>query len=209
MRTRTKSDGLAWRLFAVLLGVLVVSIGCAHSIVVAPKPPESKTTEKLPIDVGLYLSEGFKHYKVSEFRKGDKWNYDSLGEASATQFRLGLGQVFRLVELVDERPPFTKQPSKTFQAVIEPAIERFDFEIPLTKFEVYPARIQYNVTIYDMTGKVVLRRTVEGVGDFKGGPGFDFAENPSKAASKAVEDGANRALDALLGSEEVKALGRR
>ncbi len=196
-------------LAGVLAGfLLLLFVGCAHSIVVAPKPSELTSIEKLPIDVGLYLTNDFKSYKVSEFRKGDKWNYDNLGEASATQFRLGLGQIFRTVELVDERPPFTKPKPRLYQAVIEPAIEKFDFEIPLTKFQVYPAKIHYKITVYDMGGQVVLTRSVEGVGDLKGSPGFDFAENPSKAASKAVEDGATKALETLMKSAEIRALLR-
>jgi hypothetical protein len=192
---------------ALIVGAAVVlSVGCAHSIVVAPKPPEKTGAETMPLDVGLYLSSEFKSYKVSEFRKGDKWNYDNLGEVSAAQFRLGLGQIFRKVELVDERPPFKNDSARVLHAVIEPAIDKFDFEIPITKFQVYPARIHYKVTVYDLAGKVLFIRTVEGVGDFKGSPGFDFTENPSKAASKAVEDGAGKAFDALMSSDEVKAL---
>lgn len=188
---------------------LVLSVGCAHGVVVAPKPPEKAVAEKVPADVGLYLSKEFKSYRVSEFKMGDKWNYDNLGEVSAGQFRLGLSQIFRTVELVDERPPFTKPQSRTFHAVVEPAIERFDFDIPFTKFQVYPAKIYYKVTVYDMSGKAVLTKTVEGIGDLKGSPGFDFAENPSKSASKAVEDGATKLLDALFASEEIKALLKR
>lgn len=185
---------------------LALSVGCAHSVVVAPRPPEKALADKVPLDVGLYLTTAFKAHSVSEFKMGDKWNYPNLGQASATQFTLGLGQIFRTVEVVDEKPPFTKPKSRTFHAVVEPAIEKFDFDIPFTKFQVYPARVSYKITVYDMSGKVLLTRTVEGIGDTKGSPGFDFAENPSKSASKAVEEGANRALDALLAADEIRAL---
>src|SRR5262249_36192337 len=113
---------------------------------------------------------------------------------------------FRTVEVVDERPPFGKPPSRTFHAVVEPAIEKFDFDIPFTKFQVYPARIYYKVTVYDMSGRAVLTKTIEGIGDVKGSPGFDFSANPSKSASKAIEDAASKLLDALFASDEIKAL---
>jgi hypothetical protein len=199
------------RSLLVLLGLfigftLIFSAGCAHTVLVAPKPPEASLTEKIPLDVGLYLTEGIKNYKVSESRKGDTWNYTNLGEASVTQFRLGLGQIFRTVELVDERPPFSKPKSIVLHAVIEPTIEKFEFGIPLTKFQVYPAKIYYNITVYDMSGKVILTKSIDGIGDTKGSPGFDFTENPSKSASKAIENGANKALESILASEEIKML---
>jgi hypothetical protein len=185
---------------------LVLSVGCAHNVMVTPRSPEKAVPEKVPADVGLYLSKEFRTYRVSEYKMGDKWNYDNLGDASASQLRLGLTQIFRTVEMVDERPPFGKTPSRTFHAVVEPAIEKFDFDIPFTKFQVYPARIYYKITVYDMSGRAVLTKTIEGIGDVKGSPGFGFAENPSKSASKAIEDGASKILDALFASDEIKAL---
>lgn len=196
-----------WLLMGIAAAVL--SAGCAHTVTVAPKPVEKVTTEKIPLDIGLYLAKELKAYRVSEFRKGDKWNYDNLGEASAVAFRLGLGEIFRTVEVVDERPPFAKPKSRAFHAVIEPTIEKFEFEIPMTKFQVYPARIQYRITVFDLDGKLVFTKIVEGIGDTKGSPGFDFTENPAKSASKAIEEGARLALEAVLASDDIKALVRQ
>jgi hypothetical protein len=193
-----------------LATALLVAVGCAHSVVVAPKPPpERAAADRVPADVGLYLTREFTGYKVSESKMGDTWNYDNLGQASATQVRLGLAQIFRTVELVDERPPFSKPQTRTLHAVVEPGIDKFEFDIPFTKFQVYPAKIFYKITVYDPSGKVILVTTVEGIGDVKGSAGFDFAENPSKSASKAVEDGANKLLDALFASDEIKRLTDR
>jgi hypothetical protein len=57
-----------------------------------------------------------------------------------------------------------------------------------------------------MSGKVILTKSIDGIGDTKGSPGFDFTENPSKSASKAIENGANKALESILASEEIKML---
>jgi hypothetical protein len=192
-----------WGLLGCLL--LFYGIGC-HNIRVSPKPPEKMLSEKIPLDIGLYLSEEFKNYKVSEYRWGDKWNYTNLGEASATQFRLGFNQIFRIVEIVDEKPPFSRPKTIKLHAVIEPMIYKFFFDIPFTKFQVYPAMIGYKITMYDMNGKVLFTKMVDGIGDTRGRPGFDFSENPAKAATKAVEEGVNKALDAILASDEVKLL---
>lgn len=197
-------------LVLILLGPFVFltflfGMGC-HNVRVSPKPPEKALAEKIPLDVGLYLSEELKNYKVSENRWGDQWNYTNLGEASATQFRLGFGQIFRTVEIVDERPPFSKPRTIKLHAVIEPMIYKFLFDIPFTKFQVYPAMIGYKITIYDMNGKVLLTKMVDGIGDTRGQPGFSYTENPARSATKAVEDGVNKVLDAILASEEIKAL---
>ncbi len=194
-------------IFCVLMGfTLMFSAGCAHTVLVAPNPPDKVFGEKIPLDVGLYLTPEFTNYKVSESRKGDTWNYTNLGEASATEFRLGLSQIYRRVELVDEKPPFSKPKTITLHAVVEPAIEKFDFEIPFWKFDLYPAKIYYKITVYDMDGKSIFTKLVKGIGDIKGSAGFDFTENPSKSASKAVEDGVNKSLEEILVSEEIKAL---
>lgn len=201
-------NNLSKKLMMLFLWLIAFSIlfGCAHTVPVVPRPPEKVYAEKIPLDAGLYLTDDFTKYKVSEYRKGDKWNYANLGESSATQFRLGLSQIFRSVELVDKRPPFPEPKPINIQVVVEPVIEKFDFDIPITKFQTYPARISYHITVFDMDGNKICERSVEGIGDVKGQAGFDFTENPSKAASRAVEDGVSKSLDAILGAEELKKL---
>lgn len=186
--------------------LVVIFLGCSHNVVVAPARPDKIRTEKLPIDVGLYISESFKNYKVSKYKMGDKWNYMNLGQASATQFQLALGLAFNSVELVKSKPPIPSGKGITVHAIVEPAIDRFDFDIPLTKFQVYPAQIYYTITVYDTDGNVIMKKTVEGIGDTKGRPGFDFTENPSVSASKAVEDGVKKAVELIITDPVVRKL---
>jgi len=47
---------------------------------------------------------------------------------------------------------------------------------------------------------------VNGVGDTAGSPGFDFSTNPSNSASKAIEDGVNKAMAAISGTPPVQAM---
>lgn len=183
--------------------------GCAHTVLVAPKPPRTVVVEKIPLDMGLYMPDEFRNFTVSESRMGDKWNFTNLGEESAAQFRQGVRDIFRTVVLVEERPPFSRSKPFAVRAVIEPMIERFYFNIPWFKFQVYPARIVYKVTVYDLSGKILFSKSVEGVGDIKGSVGFDFAENPSRAATQAVEDGIDKGLRAIVASEEIRALGKK
>ncbi len=81
--------------------------------------------------------------------------------------------------------------------------------IPASVFELERTRLIAAFEREWRDAKVILVKTVEGSGDVKGSAGFDFAENPSKSASKAVEDGANKLLDALFASDEIKRLTDR
>ncbi len=204
MKTSQRNTNLI-AFFLLVVGV-ALSSGCSHKVLVAPKPPEQIITEKSPLNVGLYISEKFKNHQVSEYKMGDKWNYTNLGQASATQFQLSLEKTFHTVEIVDSKPPFPNGKDITVHAVVEPSIDKFDFDIPFTKFQVYPARLHYKIIVYDIAGNIILEKTVEGIGDTKGHPGFDFAENPSASASKAVEDGVEKGIKAIVNSEKIQRL---
>ena len=193
-------------LITLFLLVIAFSFGCSHNVMVAPERPMQITTEKYPLDVGLYISEELKNYQVSESKWGDKWNYTNLGQASATQFQLALGNTFHSVELVDSKPPFPSGKDIIIHAVVEPEIEKFDFDIPFTKFQVYPARVHYKVIVYDINGNIIMEETVEGIGDTKGHAGFDFTENPSASASKAVEVGVQEAIKRIVNEKKIQEL---
>lgn len=185
---------------------LVFLTGCAHTIIVSPKRPVKLTTEEIPLSVGLYITNEFKNYKISESRMGDTWNYINLGEASSAQFQLAFEQTFRIVKVIGEKPPFLTPKTVVLDVVIEPKIGSFYFDIPLTKFQVYPAKIRYHIIVYDINGEILLEKSVEGIGDTRGFATFSFEKWPSEAASKAIEDGVNKALETILNSEEIKVL---
>lgn len=186
--------------------ILIFLTGCAHTIIASPKRPVNLTTETVPLNVGLYSTNEFKNYKISESRMGDTWNYINLGEASLTQFQVAFEQTFRIVKIIDEKPPFSTPKTIVLDMVIEPKIDSFYFDIPLLKFQIYPARIRYHILIYDLSGKVLLEKSIEGMGDTRGFASFSFSKWPSEAASKAIEDGVNKALTEVLNSEQIKTL---
>lgn len=188
---------------------------------VAPSPPVRATNEKIEVDVGLYLSNEFKTRTFSKRWGGDKFNYPNLGEASATQFHLALAEIFRTVELVEERPSFAKPRSPRLHAVVEPSIEDFDFDVsvvetivPLTRYKrgkgltnTWRVRIAYKITVYDVMGNVVLSETVEGIGYATasyplGGGAFESGRDARNAASQAIEEGVKRAVEVLAASAQ-------
>jgi hypothetical protein len=185
--------------------LLFIAAGCAHQIVVSPNQAASTAAgERLPLDVGLYMSDAFRAYQHSENKMGDTWNYTNLGQASANQFRYGLEQRFRSVALLQSKT--VNLANSAVVVIIEPEIAGFAFDIPFTKFQVYPATIRYKVSAVGRGGETLYSNIVNGVGDSSGSPGFDFAANPARSGTKAVEMGVNAALDDLVNSAAIKAL---
>lgn len=185
--------------------MLLVSSGCAHQILVSPNPATSTATgEKLPLNIGLYMSEAFRNYQMSESRMGDSWQYTNLGQASAQQIRAGLEQRFQSVTVLQSRA--FPQVNPQVVAVVEPEIQSFTFDIPITKFQIYPATIRFKVSLIGAGGEVIYSNTTSGVGDTSGSPGFDFAANPARSATKAVEVGINDLLNEMAKSPAIQKL---
>ncbi|MHB1216540.1 MAG: hypothetical protein ACYCY9_16315, partial [Thiobacillus sp.] len=69
----------------------------------------------------------------------------------------------------------------------------------------YPATITYKINIY-AGDTLSAAPIVNGVGDMAGSPGFDFSTNPSNSASKAIEDGVNKALAVMAGTPVIQSL---
>jgi hypothetical protein len=184
--------------------LLLLATGCAHVVNVVPSPAAIAPAEKVQADVALVLSDELKRYQHSESRMGDTWNYNNLGQASAEHFRNGLESRFRKVTVVNARP--SGAAAAPYAMVVEPRIVGFTFDIPMLKFQVYPASIRYSVAAFAPNGAEVYRKDTSGVGDLAGSPGFDFAANPSKSASRAVEEGVRLSLDELLAAPPVSSL---
>lgn len=184
---------------------VILSSGCAHQVLVSPNPTASTfTATKIPVDVGLYLSDSFKGFQHSENKLGDTWNFTNLGQASAQQIRAGLEQRFRNVIMLQSKNATQINPQPTI--IVEPEVSSYTFDIPLTKFQVYPATIRFKVTVMKAGGEVVYTNIVSGVGDTSGSPGFDFAANPARSGTKAIEVGINSLLDDMLKSAGVQKL---
>jgi hypothetical protein len=186
--------------------VLAVASGCTHMVPAVPNASAIASGPKIPADVGLILSDDLKRFSVTENRMGDNWSYANLGQASAEHFRNYLESRFRKVTLVPEGSAASWS-SQGLAAVFDPRIAGFTFDIPLLKFQTYPATIRYSVTVYAPgSPQAIYKANVSGVGDTAGSPGFDFAANPSKSASRAVEEGVKASVEDVLSNPGVKAL---
>lgn len=193
----------SFRLVSVLIFALFIT-GCAHQIAVSPNQANVLTTApKVQVDVGLIISSSSAAFNHSERKFGDEWVYANLGESTMGLFRNAIIQRFRRVKELSGR---NQAPSENISVIVEPLIESFIFDIPILKFQTYPATLKLRVTVVDPTGKVIYTNVISGVGDSKGSPGFDFSANPARSATKAVEEAVKNAVEDLANSPAIKSL---
>ena len=212
-KAKMKKRGMIWIGTLFLIFVLGGCGGPSMSVrvTVTPKLAEKMYPDKIPLAIGLYLSEEFKNYRVTDSEKtlGTTYDFWNLGKESAGMFEVGLRHTFQKVLVLEEKPPFTKAPAVPLQAIVEPAIESFDFKTPALVFQTWSSNIHYRVEVYDPSGKTIWKKSIIGKGEASGSYTRTLEElgaNPSRPATRAIEDGTNQLLEALTGSEEIKGL---
>ena len=180
-------------------------------VTVTPKLTEKTYPDKMPINIGLYLTEEFKNYRVTDSEKtlGTTYDFWNLGMESAGMFEVGLRQIFQKVLVIDEKPPFSKAKPIPLVAIVEPAIERFEFKVPPLVFQTWFTKIYYKVAVYDPQGKILWETSFTGTGNTAGSYTRTMEElgvNPSRPASQAIIDGTDKMIEGILASQAIKAL---
>ena len=180
-------------------------------VTVTPSLIEKTYPDKMPVNIGLYLSDEFKNYRVTDSTKtlGTTYDFWNLGSESAGMFQVGLSQIFEKVVTVDQKPPFSKVQPVPLRAVVEPKIEGFEFKVPVIVVQPWSTKIQYKILVYNMEGKVVWQKSITGVGEVPGSYTRTLEElgtNPAKPTTAAIIDATDKLIEAILGSEEIKGL---
>jgi len=180
-------------------------------VTVTPTLIEKTYPDKMPVNIGLYLTEEFKNYRYTDSTKtlGTTYDFWNLGSESAGMFEVGLSRIFEKVVVVGEKPPFPQRQPIPLQAVVEPKIESFDLKVPAIVIQPWSTKIQYKILVYNPEGKVVWQRSITGVGEAPGSYTRTLEElgtNPAKPATAAIIDATDKLIEAILGSEEIKGL---
>jgi hypothetical protein len=204
-------------LIAVLALASILSIllsGCLGPsmnvrVTVTPTLIDKTYPDKMPVNIGLFVSEEFKNYRYTDSTKtlGTTYDFWNLGSESAGIFEVGLSQVFEKVIVVKERPPFSQVQPVALRAVVEPKIEGLDFEVPAIVVQLWSTKIRYKVLVYNPEGKIIWEKSITGVGEVPGSYTRTLEElgaNPAKPTTAAIIDGADKFIQAVLGSEEMK-----
>jgi hypothetical protein len=182
-------------------------------VTVTPTLIDKTYPDKMPVNIGLYLSDEFKNYRYTDSTKtlGTTYDFWNLGSESAGIFEVGLSQVFEKVVVVDQKPPFTKAQPVPLRGVLEPKIEGLDFKVPTIVVQPWSTKIQYKVLVYNPEGKVIWEKAITGVGEVPGSYTRTLEElgtNPAKPTTAAIIDAADKLIEAILASGQMKGLGK-
>ncbi len=183
-------------------------------VTVTPTLIDKTYPDKLPVNIGLCVSDEFKNYRYTDSTKtlGTTYDFWNLGSESAGIFEVGLSQVFEKVMVVNQRPPFSQAQPVPPRAVVEPKIEGLDFKVPAIVIQPWSMKIQYKILGYNPDGKVVWEKSIIGVGEVPGSYTRTMEElgtNPAKPATAAIIDAADKLIEAILASEEMKGLTKK
>ncbi len=142
------------------------------------------------MDVALRIPDEFHSYVHEENVLGrDKWTID-LGSSNASFFQQLFGYMFENVIILG---PDDNALDYTFDALVEPKIEGFEFSIPnQSKTDAFAVWIRYRMQVFDSLGNSASSWTVSAYGKSqKEGMGG------SKSLQRAAADGLQAVLDEL------------
>ena len=202
-------------LFAALASALAFLLpGCLGPgmnvrVTVTPTLIEKTYPDKMPVNIGLYLTEEFKNYRYTDSTKtlGTTYDFWNLGSESAGMFEVGLSRIFEKVVVVGQKPPFSRAQTVPLRAVVEPKIEGVDFKVPAIVVQPWSLKIQYKILVYNREGKMVWQKSITGAGEVPGSYTRTMEElgtNPAKPATAAIIDATDKMIEAILGSEEMR-----
>jgi hypothetical protein len=180
-------------------------------VTVTPTLIDKTYPEKMPVNIGLYVTDEFKNYRFTDSTKtfGTTYDFWNVGSESSGMFEVGLSQIFRKVVAVDQKPPFSKAQPVPLRAVVEPKIEGLDFKVPAIVVQNWSTKIQYKILVYDPEGKVIWQKAITGVGEVPGSytrTTEELGTNPAKPATAAIIDATDKLIEAILASGEMKGL---
>ena len=183
--------------------VTVINSGCGSNVTVADPTIPAPHIEKLPLDVAVRIPEQFQNFVHEENVLGrEKWSID-LGGANATFFEQLFGYMFDSVIVLG---PEDDAQDHTFDALIEPTIEGFEFSVPnQSKTEAFAVWIRYRMEIYDSAGNSASPWTVSAYGKSQKA-GLGGTKALQRAAELAMRDAAAQMLLQFENSTKISAL---
>jgi hypothetical protein len=177
--------------------------GCASNVTVdTPSIPEPHI-DKLPLDVALRIPAEFHNFVHEENVLGRETWIISLGSANATFFEQLFGYMFENVIVLG---PDDDALEYTFDALIEPKIEGFEFSVPnQSKTDAFSVWIRYRMQIFDSAGNSAASWTVSAYGKSQK-EGLGGSKSLQRAAVLAMRDAAALILLQMNKATKIAAL---
>jgi len=183
--------------FALLLS------GCASNVSVDTPTIPTPHIERLPIDVAIRIPAEFHNFVHEENVLGrESWTI-SLGSANAIFFEQLFGFMFENVLVLG---PDDDALDYTFDALIEPKIEGFEFSVPnQSKTDAFAVWIRYRMQIFDSAGNSAASWTVSAYGKSQK-EGLGGSKSLQRAAVLAMRDAAALILLQMNKATKIAAL---
>ena len=181
----------------------IFAAGCASNVTVEEPTIPEPHIEKLPVDVAVRIPEEFYNFVHEENVLGrETWKID-LGAANATFFKQLFGYMFENVVFLDADD---NAEDFTFDALVEPKIEGFEFSVPnQTKTNAFAVWIRYRMQVYDSVGNSASTWTVSAYGKSQK-EGLGGSRSLQRAAVLAMRDAAALILLQMNKSTKIVAL---
>lgn len=140
----------------VMTGTFIVSLlaGCGSSVTLDPPTIPQPLINTIPLSVVVRMPDDFEHFVHEEDVLGrEQWKID-LGRSNHVFFEQLLGYMFENVTVIaEEDDPY----ELTFDALIEPTIDAFEFSVPnQTKTDAFAVWIRYRIKVFDPDGQLVV-----------------------------------------------------
>lgn len=170
---------------ALIIGLF--ASGCSSTVIVADPSIPQPHFEKLPLDVAVRIPAEFQNFVHEENVLGrEAWKIE-LGSANASFFEQLFGYMFDSVILLG---PDDDALDFTFDALIEPSIEGFEFSVPnQSKSDAFAVWIRYRMQLYDSAGTTAGNWTVSAYGKSQK-QGMGGSDSLRRAAILAMRDAA-------------------
>jgi len=142
------------------LGLVVAA--CGTSVTLDPPTIPTPNINRIPVSVAVRLPENFDAFVHQENVLGrEEWTID-LGSSHAVLFKQLLGYMFDEVIILQ---PGDDLAGLTYDALIEPSIDAFEFSVPhQTKTEAFAVWIRYRIKVYDRHGTMVANQPLSAYG---------------------------------------------
>lgn len=172
----------------VLTAVLCALVlgGCSSAVVVESLFP-TPLVEPLPARVGLLFSDDLYDYIHTEsLPQQSTWTID-LGDANVAMLEPLLQTMFEDARTIDDLP-LSSADRASLDGVIEPALEKFEFDIPFSsRDEFVEVWMQYRLIVYRPNGEIAAEWPVSGYGKFEtGGKRVEAVEQAAIFAMREV-----------------------
>lgn len=177
----------AYRFHLATILIALVAAGCASSVTVEqPSIPEPHI-DRLPLNVAIRIPAEFNDFVHEENVLGrETWTID-LGSANAKFFEQLFGYMFDNVVILG---PDDNALDYTFDALVEPAIEGFEFSVPnQSKTDAFAVWIRYKMRVFDSAGNSAASWTVSAYGKSQKA-GIGGSDALRRAAILAMRDAA-------------------